>query len=622
MTSELKKRDNMLLGVKTSLKEQFTGIDSVIDQFIDAVRVWYIMPELMSRPVIVNLWGLTGTGKTSLVRAFAKAVQMTDSFVEIQMDSASETKSIRDYIDKSNIEQHLPSILLLDEIQRFRTVDDTGHEIRDKKGFSDVWMLLSDGKFQTMSENKSEIMMLLLDDEYYEQIEEEKEKKKDKNLKYKMREWSARRVKKLTKSPESVEEIMTWTQEKKTDVLRKALDNVQTFEGDSYSKMLIFISGNIDEAYDMSGDVSNSDTDADVFHEFSKKINIINIKDSLTKRFKPEQIARFGNNHIIYPSLSKKNYQDIIKKIIDKFTDNIKRLHNINIELDESVFKTIYENGVFPSQGVRPVISTISSIFENYVPIFLLKAIEENTSHIRIEYDDSNIIGEINNIRMVVPVELTINKIKKDKNIQERVSTSVHEAGHAVVYSILFRVTPTQIKSATSSSTVGGFVGVHMLNLSKNFAHDVIAVSLAGQAAEEIVFGEEYKSAGASSDIMHATRTAADYIRTYGFAGIQSRLSSPYSQDAIASNTDIEKTNTIIENMLIEGKKRAIDIINSNASYFKEIISKLIDNGEISPHSLYDVAMKYGVTLIHRSPEVKLIHNYDEKWYQYTGKKL
>jgi len=91
---------------------------------------------------------------------------------------------------------------------------------------------------------------------------------------------------------------MKWTREKKIDILKAALSNVHTFEGDSYSKMLIFISGNIDEAYEMSGDVSNSDIDADVFHEFSKKINIINIKNALTKRFKPEQIARFGNNHI------------------------------------------------------------------------------------------------------------------------------------------------------------------------------------------------------------------------------------------------------------------------------------------------------------------------------------
>lgn len=321
MTSELKKRDALLMDVKANLKDQFTGIDSVIDQFIDAVRVWYIMPELMTRPVIVNLWGLTGTGKTSLVRAFVKSIQMTDSFVEIQMDDASETKSIRDYIDKSNIEQHMPSILLLDEIQRFRTVDDTGREIRDNKGFSDVWMLLSDGKFQTMSENKSEIMALLLNDEYYEQDDDENTKKKNISMKYKMREWCARRVKKLTKSPESVEEIMKWTREKKSDVLRSALANVQTFEGDSYTKMLIFISGNIDEAYNMSGDVSDSDTDADVFHEFSKKINIINIKDALTKRFKPEQIARFGNNHIIYPSLSKINFQEIIRKNISKFID-------------------------------------------------------------------------------------------------------------------------------------------------------------------------------------------------------------------------------------------------------------------------------------------------------------
>jgi cell division protease FtsH len=62
LSDDLKKKDETLLMVKDELKKQFIGIDDVIDQVINAVRVWYLMPELMTRPLIVNLWGLTGSG--------------------------------------------------------------------------------------------------------------------------------------------------------------------------------------------------------------------------------------------------------------------------------------------------------------------------------------------------------------------------------------------------------------------------------------------------------------------------------------------------------------------------------------------------------------------------------
>ena len=66
--------------------------------------------------------------------------------------------------------------------------------------------------------------------------------------------------------------------------------------------------GNLDESFSMSSDCEESGIDADVFHDFSLKINILTIKKALKLRFKPEQIARLGNMHVIYPSLSKKTY--------------------------------------------------------------------------------------------------------------------------------------------------------------------------------------------------------------------------------------------------------------------------------------------------------------------------
>jgi cell division protease FtsH len=621
-TDELKRRDGVLLKVKEELKKQFVGIDRVIDQIVDSVRVWYVMPELMMRPVIVNLWGLTGTGKTSLVRSFVKLINMTDSFIEIQMDTGNDYYTIRDFIERSEIQQDTPSILLLDEIQRFRTIDGNGVELTGKKAFQDVWMLLSDGKFQSSSDKKSELMRMILDKMYYDDSRTKKnadDEDTPKELKYKRYYSSAYSIKRLVNASESVEEIMTWSDEKRIEVFKNAVKDNQTYEGATYAKMLIFISGNIDEAYRMSSDVNDADTDADIFHEFSKKINIINIKKALATRFKPEQIARFGNIHVIYPSLSKRSYQEIIRQNIMKFCDSVRARHTIKIMVDDSVYHTIYDNGVFPAQGVRPVLSTLTSIFENYIPIFLLKALEEKTAVVKVKYVNSNIVGEINGEEISIAVELSIDKIKKDKNRSENVCTSVHEAGHAIVYSLLYKLTPTQIKSSTSDMNKDGFIGIHMMHLSKRYVQDTIVVALAGQAAEEIVFGEEFKSAGASSDIIQATRMAANYVRAYAFDGIQCRVVPEVHQSAVEANTDFDKTNSIIEGLLVEGKKKALDLLNGNMGYFKEVIQLLIDQGEVSPAELKSIAEKYGISIINCPSDVKLINNYDDKWRQFKG---
>lgn len=59
-------RNAQLDAIAGELKCELYGIDHAIDRVIDSVRAWFVLPEIISRPVIVCLWGLTGTGKTRL----------------------------------------------------------------------------------------------------------------------------------------------------------------------------------------------------------------------------------------------------------------------------------------------------------------------------------------------------------------------------------------------------------------------------------------------------------------------------------------------------------------------------------------------------------------------------
>ena len=91
----LAQRQHTLAAAAAQLKAELVGIDDVIDRVIDAVRAWYVLPQLISRPVIVCLWGLTGTGKTQLTRRLAQLLGFYDRFVEVQMDGFSHGASYR-----------------------------------------------------------------------------------------------------------------------------------------------------------------------------------------------------------------------------------------------------------------------------------------------------------------------------------------------------------------------------------------------------------------------------------------------------------------------------------------------------------------------------------------------
>ena len=85
----LAERQQALGHAAEQLKAELFGIDDVIDRVINAIRAWYGLPQLITRPVIVCLWGLTGTGKTQLTRALTPMLGFYDRFVEVQMDGFS-----------------------------------------------------------------------------------------------------------------------------------------------------------------------------------------------------------------------------------------------------------------------------------------------------------------------------------------------------------------------------------------------------------------------------------------------------------------------------------------------------------------------------------------------------
>lgn len=144
----LLEKKELLESAVIQLKKEFIGIDEVIDQIATAINSWFFFPEMQDRPVIINLWGLTGIGKTSLVKRFTELLGFSEHYFHFDLGESSRQyfdiqDSFKDIYESSNGE---PFIVGLDEFQLARTINEDQEEV-DRAQIRAVWDLLDSGKF-------------------------------------------------------------------------------------------------------------------------------------------------------------------------------------------------------------------------------------------------------------------------------------------------------------------------------------------------------------------------------------------------------------------------------------------------------------------------------------------
>lgn len=232
----------------------------------------------------------------------------------------------------------------------------------------------------------------------------------------------------------------------------------------NFTKTLIFIIENLDEAYVMSGNLS-ADIDADTFYEASLKITVPQIKRALASRFRNEQISRLGNIHIIYPALSKKTYQNIILRELDKVKKQTAEHLGLELFFDELVRQLIYKDGVFPTQDVRPLITTINYIIKTNLPVYFSEILMNDLriSQLKLSVWNKRLICDFISecgvaLSKGVIIETPLEDIRISKKDDLQAITAVHESGHAIISAILLKVVPDHVFSVSTEFDASGFV--------------------------------------------------------------------------------------------------------------------------------------------------------------------
>jgi hypothetical protein len=597
-------RSALLEKTRLTLKQQFIGIDAIVDDLIDSICIWYLMPEVLSRPVIVNLWGMTGVGKTDLVRRMVKCLEFQERFCEVELSNTDGTgyhSNVAAVLEGNGVNDDRPSIVLFDEIQRFNTINQDGSPVPTTK-FTDFWELLSDGRLAKRQRDDIDFsireMTYTLRDLKRRKDAGEEGVNPDEAIGI----WEARSLKARLNLREPIDELAQVNRSRVLELMRDAQKSKRVFEPVDHSQTLVIISGNLDDAFTMATLTNEADVDADIFHAFTKKITIVDIKGALARRFRPEQVARFGNIHLVYTSLRRQDFVSLVQREINRVIALTKERFGIALTVTQSVAQLIYRNGVFPVQGVRPVFSSIIDILESNNSRFIFEAMMANADAIHVDYDAANSVlrGTISNSSssaqassrtIDVPYIGRLDKIRQ-RNVRDIVANvSVHESGHAVAYAILFGLAPLQLTSKLASSYASGFTFPHEIHETRDQLTKKVQVFLAGGIAEDIVFGEGNATIGRSNDREIATQLCIDIVRRYGFdPEFQAHygMEGMYMMDKSVTDSDIEK-------MISRLSAATHEVMIQHQKFLLALSTALDEQGKLEATQVAEIASKHSV---------------------------
>lgn len=690
-------RINKLKEIGGVLKSEFVGLDDIIDKIIQAITPWYVTPEVIKRPVIVSLWGMTGTGKTSIIRRLTELLDLKEKSLFFDCGSEDSEKGrdiaekIVDYIrkDRKGAQEATDTedlVFVFDEFQYARTLDENGREV-SKVNLRPVWNMMDNGLLN-ISEHNYEIsrfcdflvdLKAFVEDGGYDikiknGVVQKKEdvKKCLEALGYfyfdrgvpgtsvgACADWSYDDValedvggQKDTLAPlpiiggQLIRTALRNTDKKASDILNtisgfKMLGELVSYLEDlkrliitpkylNVSKSLIFIVGNLDEAFRVGGDI-NPDLEADIFYDETSKVTVSDIKEALKSRFRAEQIARFGNCLIKYPTLKREHFKKIIEKEVSRVCDDFKQESGITVIVSCRMKDLLYSEGVYPVQGVRPVFTTIGTILTPLLSDILIHCDSDKEVNWEavINVEDTNYKKDSTEITILYSdgieekktINLTLGKLRAPKNRKTRYINSIHEAGHAIVMTYLTGKLPTSIVSVSTDK--GGFCITYdadkagEINTKRDIANDVM-IGFGGYEAEQLIFSAQPDMTllGSGSDIENNWKTLSNAAYSTGYFKPESFVNYEVSSnDGIPFGLDSKEIEKAIKEEFERLRKKTQKILKENKKLLLQTALILGEEGDISGDYFESIIKKYGNTLnSERITKAKDLN--DEKWYE------
>ncbi len=204
---------------------------------------------------------------------------------------------------------------------------------------------------------------------------------------------------------------------------------------------------------------------------------------------------------------------------------------------------------------------------------------------------------------------------KKDRVMSEKRKRLVayHEAGHALVGALMPDYDPVQKISIIPRGNAGGLTfftpseermesGLY----SRAYLQNQMAVALGGRVAEEIVYGEDEVTTGASNDLQQVARVARQMVTRFGMSDKLGPVALGRSQGGMFLGRDIaaerdfsEETAAAIDeevsDLVAEAYRRATSVLTANRPVLDELAELLVEKETVDAEELQELLIQRDV---------------------------
>jgi cell division protease FtsH len=190
-----------------------------------------------------------------------------------------------------------------------------------------------------------------------------------------------------------------------------------------------------------------------------------------------------------------------------------------------------------------------------------------------------------------------------------------HEAGHALVGALMPDYDPVQKISIIPRGRAGGLTwftpsedqmdsGLY----SRAYLQNQMAVALGGRIAEEIIFGEDEVTTGASNDLQQVARVARQMVTRFGMSdrlgpvALGRQQGNPFmGRDVMAERDFSDETAAAIDdevrNLVDQAYRRAKDVLVKNKHVLDAIANQLVDKETVDAEELQVILNMNDVTM-------------------------
>ena len=172
---------------------------------------------------------------------------------------------------------------------------------------------------------------------------------------------------------------------------------------------------------------------------------------------------------------------------------------------------------------------------------------------------------------------------------ETKASTAYHEAGHALVGSLLPKCQPVYKATIIARGGAGGMVmslpEMDRLNFHRDECHDELAMTMAGKAAEIFKYGEDQVSNGPSGDIQQASSLARAMVMRWGMSDKVGNIDYSEAAEGYSGRTSGLSTSaatkelieTEVRSFVQNGYDLAMKTIVDNKERFENLAQGLLE---------------------------------------------